>query len=125
MIYHPWVLQKISQIDNFKFIHKTYQDLFDKILEKFMIDENFDAFDLAIELPGEQRSIFYQIIDRDLADTDINEEIDDLIYAFTMEREKIKLKELEQQLENAKKIIGDDSLQTQLTLQIINQKKKL
>ncbi|KST98029.1 DNA primase [Lactococcus lactis] len=124
MIYHSSVLKKFSQDENFRFVHKRYQDLFDKILLEAMVYEQIDESHLASELSDEERSLFYQIISLDLPDTASSQEINDLVSIFSNEMEQIKFEELIQQLATAEKA-GNKERVLELTLQIINQKKKL
>ncbi len=124
MIYHSSVLKKFSQDENFRFVHKRYQDLFDKILLEAMVYEQIDESHLASELSDEERSLFYQIISLDLPDTASSQEIKDLVSIFSNEMEQIKFEELIQQLATAEKA-GNKERVLELTLQIINQKKKL
>ena len=124
MIYHSSVLKKFSQDDNFRFVHKRYQDIFEKILLEAMVYEQIDESHLASELSEDQRSLFYQIISLDLPETASSQEINDLVSIFSNEREQIKFEELQQQLATAEKA-GNKERMLELTLQIINQKKKL
>ncbi|MGY3736869.1 DNA primase [Lactococcus taiwanensis] len=124
MIYHSAVLKKFAQDENFRFVHKRYQELFDKILLEAMVYEEIDETHLASELSGELRSLFYQIIGLDLPEAASSQEINDLVAAFSKEMEQLKFEELIQQLEAAKKA-GNHERELELTLQIINQKKKL
>ncbi|KST96306.1 DNA primase [Lactococcus lactis] len=124
MIYHSSVLKKFSQDENFRFVHKRYQNLFDKILLEAMVYEQIDESHLASELSDEERSLFYQIISLDLPDTASSQEINDLVSIFSNEMEQIKFEELIQQLATAEKA-GNKERVLELTLQIINQKKKL
>ncbi|KZK39164.1 DNA primase [Lactococcus cremoris] len=124
MIYHSAVLKKFAQDENFRFVHKRYQELFDKILLEAMVYEEIDETHLASELSGELRSLFYQIISLDLPEAASSQEINDLVAAFSKEMERMKFEELIQQLEAAKKA-GNHERELELTLQIINQKKKL
>lgn len=124
MIYHSAVLEKFAQDENFRFVHKRYQELFDKILLEAMVYEEIDETHLASELSGELRSLFYQIISLDLPEAASSQEINDLVAAFSKEMERMKFEELIQQLEAAKKA-GNHERELELTLQIINQKKKL
>ncbi len=124
MIYHSAVLKKFAQDENFRFVHKRYQELFDKILLEAMVYEEIDETHLASELSGELRSLFYQIISLDLPEAASSQEINDLVAAFSKEMEQMKFEELIQQLEAAKKA-GNHERELELTLQIINQKKKL
>lgn len=124
MIYHSAVLKKFAQDENFRFVHKRYQELFDKILLEAMVYEEIDETHLASELSGELRSLFYQIISLDLPEAASSQEIIDLVAAFSKEMEQLKFEELIQQLEAAKKA-GNHERELELTLQIINQKKKL
>ena len=68
--------------------------------------------------------MFYQIISLDLPEAASSQEINDLVAAFSKEMEQLKFEELIQQLEAAKKA-GNHERELELTLQIINQKKKL
>lgn len=124
MIYHSAVLKKFAQDENFRFVHKRYQELFEKILLEAMVYEEIDETHLASELSGELRSLFYQIISLDLPEAASSQEINDLVVAFSKEMEQMKFEELIQQLEAAKKA-GNHERELELTLQIINQKKKL
>ncbi|MGO2268671.1 MAG: DNA primase [Lactococcus cremoris] len=124
MIYHSSVLKKFSQDDNFRFVHKRYQDIFEKILLEAMVYEQIDESHLASELSEDQRSLFYQIISLDLPETASSQEINDLVSIFSNEMEQIKFEELQQQLATAEKA-GNKERMLELTLQIINQKKKL
>lgn len=124
MIYHSSVLKKFSQDDNFRFVHKRYQDIFEKILLEAMVYEQIDESHLASELSEDQRSLFYQIISLDLPETASSQEINDLVSVFSNEMEQIKFEELQQQLATAEKA-GNKERMLELTLQIINQKKKL
>lgn len=124
MIYHSAVLKKFAQDENFRFVHKRYQELFEKILLEAMVYEEIDETHLASELSGELRSLFYQIISLDLPEAASSQEINDLVAAFSKEMEQLKFEELIQQLEAAKKA-GNHERELELTLQIINQKKKL
>ncbi|AEU41231.1 DNA primase [Lactococcus cremoris subsp. cremoris A76] len=124
MIYHSSVLKKFSQDDNFRFVHKRYQDIFEKILLEAMVYEQIDESHLASELSEDQRSLFYQIISLDLPETASSQEINDLVSIFSNEMEQIKFEELHQQLATAEKA-GNKERMLELTLQIINQKKKL
>ncbi|WP_101961349.1 DNA primase [Lactococcus cremoris] len=124
MIYHSSVLKKFSQDDNFRFVHKRYQDIFEKILLEAMVYEQIDESHLASELSEDQRSLFYQIISLDLPETASSQEINDLVFIFSNEMEQIKFEELQQQLATAEKA-GNKERMLELTLQIINQKKKL
>ena len=117
-------MKKFSQDENFRFVHKRYQDLFDKILLEAMVYEQIDESHLASELSDEERSLFYQIISLDLPDTASSQEIKDLVSIFSNEMEQIKFEELIQQLATAEKA-GNKERVLELTLQIINQKKKL
>ncbi|EQC86067.1 DNA primase [Lactococcus cremoris subsp. cremoris TIFN7] len=122
MIYHSSVLKKFSQDDNFRFVHKRYQDIFEKILLEAMVYEQIDESHLASELSEDQRSLFYQIISLDLPETASSQEINDLVSIFSNEMEQIKFEELQQQLATAEKA-GNKERMLELTLQIINQKK--
>ena len=124
MIYHSSVLKKFSQDDNFRFVHKRYQDIFEKLLLEAMVYEQIDESHLASELSEDQRSLFYQIISLDLPETASSQEINDLVSIFSNEMEQIKFEELQQQLATAEKA-GNKERMLELTLQIINQKKKL
>ena len=124
MIYHSSVLKKFSQDENFRFVHKRYQDIFEKILLEAMVYEQIDESHLASELSEDQRSLFYQIISLDLPETASSQEINDLVSIFLNEMEQIKFEELQQQLATAEKV-GNKERMLELTLQIINQKKKL
>ncbi|MGX7011003.1 DNA primase [Lactococcus cremoris] len=124
MIYHSSVLKKFSQDENFRFVHKRYQDIFEKILLEAMVYEQIDESHLASELSEDQRSLFYQIISLDLPETASSQEINDLVSIFSNEMEQIKFEELQQQLATAEKA-GNKERMLELTLQIINQKKKL
>ncbi|MDA2880063.1 DNA primase [Lactococcus cremoris] len=124
MIYHSSVLKKFSQDENFRFIHKRYQDIFEKLLLEAMVYEQIDESHLASELSEDQRSLFYQIISLDLPETASSQEINDLVSIFSNEMEQIKFEELQQQLATAEKA-GNKERMLELTLQIINQKKKL
>lgn len=124
MIYHSAVLKKFAQDENFRFVHKRYQELFEKILLEAMVYEEIDETHLASELSGELRSLFYQIISLDLPEAASSQEINDLVAAFSKEMEQLKFEELIQQLEAAKNA-GNHERELELTLQIINQKKKL
>ncbi|MDR9868551.1 DNA primase [Lactococcus cremoris] len=124
MIYHSSVLKKFSQDENFRFVHKRYQDIFEKILLEAMVYEQIDESHLASELSEDQRSLFYQIISLDLPETASSQEINDLVSIFLNEMEQIKFEELQQQLATAEKA-GNKERMLELTLQIINQKKKL
>lgn len=124
MIYHSSFLKKFSQDDNFRFVHKRYQDIFEKILLEAMVYEQIDESHLASELSEDQRSLFYQIISLDLPETASSQEINDLVSIFSNEMEQIKFEELQQQLATAEKA-GNKERMLELTLQIINQKKKL
>lgn len=124
MIYHSAVLKKFSQDENFRFVHKRYQDIFEKILLEAMVYEQIDESHLASELSEDQRSLFYQIISLDLPETASSQEINDLVSIFSNEMEQIKFEELQQQLATAEKA-GNKERMLELTLQIINQKKKL
>lgn len=79
---------------------------------------------MASELSEDQRSLFYQIISLDLPETASSQEINDLVSIFSNEMEQIKFEELQQQLATAEKA-GNKERMLELTLQIINQKKKL
>ena len=124
MIYHSAVMKKFAQDENFRFIHKRYQDLFDKILLEGMVYEQIDPSHLASELDDGTRSLFYQILSLDLPESVSSQEINDLVSVFSKEMEQIKCDELVSQLEIAKKS-GNKERELELTLQIINQKKKL
>lgn len=124
MIYHSSVLKKFSQDENFRFVHKRYQDIFEKLLLEAMVYEQIDESHLASELSEDQRSLFYQIISLDLPETASSQEINDLVSIFSNEMEQIKFEELQQQLATAEKA-GNKERMLELTLQIINQKKKL
>lgn len=124
MIYHSSVLKKFSQDENFRFVHKRYQDIFEKLLLEAMVYEQIDESHLASELSEDQRSLFYQIISLDLPETASSQEINDLVSIFSNEMEQIKFEELIQQLATAEKA-GNKERVLELTLQIINQKKKL
>ena len=124
MIYHSSVLKKFSQDENFRFVHKRYQDIFEKLLLEAMVYEQIDESHLASELSEDQRSLFYQIISLDLPETASSQEINDLVSIFPNEMEQIKFEELQQQLATAEKA-GNKERMLELTLQIINQKKKL
>ena len=89
-----------------------------------MLYEQIDESHLASELSDEERSLFYQIISLDLPDTASSQEINDLVSIFSNEMEQIKFEELIQQLATAEKA-GNKERVLELTLQIINQKKKL
>lgn len=122
MIYHSSVLKKFSQDENFRFVHKRYQDIFEKLLLEAMVYEQIDESHLASELSEDQRSLFYQIISLDLPETASSQEINDLVSIFSNEMEQIKFEELQQQLATAEKA-GNKERMLELTLQIINQKK--
>lgn len=124
MIYHSAVLKKFAEDENFRFVHKRYQDLFDKILLEAMVYEQIDETHLAAELSDEERGLFYQIISLDLPEAASSQEINDLVSVFSKEMEQIKFEELFQQLEVAQKS-GNKERELELTLKIINQKKKL
>lgn len=124
MIYHSAVLKKFAEDENFRFVHKRYQDLFDKILLEAMVYEQIDETHLATELSDEERGLFYQIISLDLPEAASSQEINDLVSVFSKEMEQIKFEELFQQLEVAQKS-GNKERELELTLKIINQKKKL
>ncbi|RZI48738.1 DNA primase [Lactococcus kimchii] len=124
MIYHSAVLKKFAEDENFRFVHKRYQDLFDKILLEAMAYEQIDETHLAAELSDEERGLFYQIISLDLPEAASSQEINDLVSVFSKEMEQIKFEELFQQLEVAQKS-GNKERELELTLKIINQKKKL
>lgn len=103
MIYHSSVLKKFSQDENFRFVHKRYQDIFEKLLLEAMVYEQIDESHLASELSEDQRSLFYQIISLDLPETASSQEINDLVSIFSNEMEQIKFEELQQQLATAEK----------------------
>ncbi|MCL2114318.1 MAG: DNA primase [Streptococcaceae bacterium] len=124
MINHSAVLKKFAQDENFRFVHKRYQDLFDRVMLEGMAFEEIDYSHLASELEGDERSLLYQIIGLDLPESASSLEINDLVAIFSKEMEQLKFEELIAQLEVAKKA-GNKERELELTLQIINQKKKL
>lgn len=124
MIYHPAVLERFERDDNFRFVHRRYQELFEKLMIEAMSFDKVDVSHFASELEAEERSLFYQIVELNLPETFSGREIDDLIAAFAKEALAVRLDELLGQLETAQKS-GNKERELELTVQIINQKKKL
>ncbi|MGL4481460.1 MAG: DNA primase, partial [Lactococcus garvieae] len=73
---------------------------------------------------ADEKNLFYQILSLDLPDETSSQELDDLVAVFAKEMEQIKFSELQKQLENAQKV-GNKERELELTIQIINQKKKI
>lgn len=124
MIDHSAVLERFSRDENFRFVHQRYQNLFEKMLIEVMTFEDLDRSHFASELETEDKSLFYQILSLDLPEEVTSQEIDDLLANFAQEALLVRLNELIQQLENAQKA-GNKERELELTVQIINQKKKL
>jgi DNA primase len=124
MIYHPAVLKKFARDENFRFVHKSYQDLFDKVMLEMMSFEEIDISHLGNSLNSDEKNLFYQILDLDLPEKVSSQEIDELLATFSKEMEIAKLEELQKQMESAQKS-GNKERELELTLQIINQKKKI
>lgn len=124
MIYHENVLHKFAEDESFRFVHQRYQNLFDKILLEAMTFEKIDPSHLSASLDVDEKSIFYQILGLDLPEETSNQELEDLRAVFAKEMEQIKFGELQKQLEIAQKT-GNKERELELTIQIINQKKKI
>ena len=124
MIYHQSVLHKFAEDENFRFVHQRYQNLFDKIILEVMSFEEIDPSHFGTSLDAEEKNLFYQILSLDLPDETSSEELEDLVAVFAKEMEQIKFSELQKQLENAQKA-GNKERELELTIQIINQKKKI
>ncbi|MCL2676461.1 MAG: DNA primase [Streptococcaceae bacterium] len=124
MIEHSEVLQRFAEDENFRFVHKQYQDLFDKVLMDYMTFGSVDGSRLLRELTDEEKSLYYQILNIDLPKEFTKDEISDLLANFSQEMEEVKLNELQQQLETAKKS-NNKERELELTIQIISLKKKL
>ncbi len=124
MIYHQNVLQRFAEDETFRFVHQRYQNLFDKIILEAMSFNEIDPSHLSGSLDAEEKNIFYQILSLDLPDETSSQELEDLVAVFAKEMEQIKFSELQKQLENARKT-GNKERELELTIQIINQKKKI
>ena len=124
MIYHQNVLQRFAEDETFRFVHQRYQNLFDKIILEAMSFDEIDPSHLSGSLDAEEKNIFYQILSLDLPDETSSQELEDLVAVFAKEMEQIKFSELQKQLENARKT-GNKERELELTIQIINQKKKI
>ncbi|MFC4651777.1 DNA primase [Lactococcus nasutitermitis] len=124
MIYHSAVLKRFEEDENFRFVHQRYQDLFEKIMIEAMTFGELEDSHLAGELEADERNLFYQIISLDLPDEVSSQELTDLTGTFAREMDVTKLSELIHQLETAQKS-GNRERELELTVQIINQKKKL
>ena len=124
MIYHQNVLQRFAEDETFRFVHQRYQNLFDKIILEAMSFNEIDPSHLSGSLDAEEKNIFYQILSLDLPDETSSQELEDLVAVFAKEMEQIKFSELQKQLENARKT-GNKEHELELTIQIINQKKKI
>lgn len=125
MIYHPSILKRFAQDEEFKFIHQQFQKLFDVLMiESMSYDGLVEPNHLASELDEELRQYFYDVISLDLPDDVPTQEIDDLLKKMEKEQGESQLADLFNQLEVAKKA-GNVERELELTVQIVNQKKKL
>lgn len=124
MIYHQNVLQKFADDETFRFVHQRYQNLFEKIILEAMSFDEIDPSHFGTSLDAEEKNLFYQILSLDLPDETSSQELEDLVVVFAKEMEQIKFSELQKQLENAQKL-GNKERELELTIQIINQKKKI
>lgn len=124
MIYHQSILQKFAEDETFRFVHQRYQNLFDKIILEVMSFEEIDPSHFGTSLDTDEKNLFYQILSLDLPDETSSQELEDLVAVFAKEMEQIKFSELQKQLENAQKV-GNKERELELTIQIINQKKKI
>lgn len=124
MIYHNAVLKRFANDQEFHFVHQNYQALFDKLMIEAMSFDGIDPNHFASELDSEMKSLFYEIIDLDLPDEVSPREINDLVAQLSKNQLKTELGELLKQLETAHKS-GNAERELELTVQIINQKKKI
>ncbi|MEY8458413.1 DNA primase [Lactococcus ileimucosae] len=124
MIYHQNVLQKFADDETFRFVHQRYQNLFEKIILEAMSFDEIDPSHFGTSLDAEEKNLFYQILSLDLPEETSSQELEDLVVVFAKEMEQIKFSELQKQLENAQKL-GNKERELELTIQIINQKKKI
>lgn len=85
--------------------------------------EEIDPSHFGTSLDTDEKNLFYQILSLDLPDETSSQELEDLVAVFAKEMEQIKFSELQKQLENAQKV-GNKERELELTIQIINQKKK-
>ena len=117
MINHPHVLKRILSDDDFQFIHKRYQDLFDEF--KYMDEVN--ETQLLSQITGENQQTIYEILSSVNVPEEVSDqEIDDLLTNFIEAGKGSQLLSLQEQLKKAKET-GNKALELQLTLQIIAQ----
>ena len=120
MIYHPSVLTRVASIHDFQFVHRRYQQLFEKMIGLGEVDET----GLMGQLTGEDSETFYEVLSSVNVPDDISDqEIDDLLKNFFKAAKGSQLQALQDQLAQAKQT-GNSALELQLTLQIIAQKQQ-
>jgi DNA primase len=120
MIYHPSVLTRVASIHDFQFVHRRYQQLFEKMIGLGEVDET----GLMGQLTGEDSETFYEVLSSVNVPDDISDqEIDDLLKNFVKAAKGSQLQALQDQLAQAKQT-GNSALELQLTLQIIAQKQQ-
>ena len=124
MVYHPTVLRKFAQDENFHFVHQSYQELFDKLLLEAMTYDRVEPNHFAEALEASLKGLFYEIISLDLPEEVSGREIEDLIENLQKDQVVSQLEDSFKQLEAARKS-GNKERELELTIQIINQKKKL
>ncbi|MFZ2822440.1 MAG: DNA primase [Lactococcus raffinolactis] len=120
MIYHPSVLTRVASIHDFQFVHRRYQQLFEKMIGLGEVDET----GLMGQLMGEDSETFYEVLSSvNLPDDISDQEINDLLKNFVKAAKGSQLQALQDQLAQAKQT-GNSALELQLTLQIIAQKQQ-
>ena len=120
MIYHPSVLTRVASIHDFQFVHRRYQQLFEKMIGLGEVDET----GLMGQLMGEDSETFYEVLSSVNVPDDISDqEINDLLKNFVKAAKGSQLQALQDQLAQAKQT-GNSALELQLTLQIIAQKQQ-
>lgn len=124
MIYHPSVLKRFAQDEAFRFVHQNFQLLFEKIMIEAMSFDQLDPNHFAMTLDEDLRALFYEIISLDLPQELSGHEIDDLLEKIENDQVVSQLDELFKALDEAHKA-GNMERELELTVQIINQKKKI
>ena len=124
MIFHENVIARLAQDTNFQFVHGEYQALFDKILLDYLTYDVVNIDRLTLNLTADEKSVFYQILDRNLPEDLSNDELSDLMETLSNANHFERLTEIENELDLAKKS-GNMEKMLELTIQYVNAKKKL
>ncbi|URZ86740.1 DNA primase [Floricoccus penangensis] len=124
IISNPYLLKDIMDDEKFAFKHKKYQNLFEAILLQYMALDNIDEIQLVHSLSDDLSNLWYQIKSLNLPDELAKEEMSDLLNSFEKQINILKLEDLKKQLDSARKV-GNKEKETELTLEIINQKRLL